>query len=329
MDQTLWANTSITSGKVYGLVIYTGRETRISMNGSSPRSKFGKIDLELNTITKFLFGFSLLLAILIVSLDGFYRYWYLQFFRYVLLMASIIPISLRVNLDFAKTIFSYKINRDKLIPETKARNSSIPEELGRISFLLTDKTGTLTKNDMHFKKLVLEHTQYEEENIPLITKLVKVQCEKYNGPMGDIEAKISEQQNNQLEQLQKHRRIRREKECILRDLITSVAVCHNVTPLIENGKQVFHASSPDEIALVNFAKELKMKLLERTSDSMKLQNPTSQEENYEILANFPFSSETKRMGILVRHTSSNRLIFFLKGADVAICPKVSLYTSTS
>jgi len=37
---------------------------------------------------------------------------------------------------------------------TEARNSSIPEELGRINYLLCDKTGTLTKNEMIFKNLI-------------------------------------------------------------------------------------------------------------------------------------------------------------------------------
>jgi len=326
LDHTLWANTSITSGKVYGIVIYTGRDTRISMNSRKPRSKIGKIDLELNTITKFLFAFMLLIALVIVSLNGFYAKWYLQYFRYMLLMASIIPISLRVNLDFSKAIFSYKINHDPLIPDTKARNSDIPEELGRISFLLTDKTGTLTKNDMHFKRLVLEHAQYEEENIGMIIKTVKTQCERFNGPMADVEAKYLEHPQSQaitgFDQLARPKRIRRDKENILRDLVTSLAVCHNVTPIMEDGKQIFHASSPDEIALVNFGMDIKMKLLERNNDYMVVENPNGQNETFEILANFPFSSESKRMGILVRHKETGRLIFFLKGADVAICPRV-------
>jgi phospholipid-translocating ATPase len=58
--------------------------------------------------------------------------WGVLFFRHVLLLSSIIPISLRVNLDFSKLIFSIKINRDKGIPGAIARNSTIPEELGRV-----------------------------------------------------------------------------------------------------------------------------------------------------------------------------------------------------
>ena len=310
LEHTLWANTSITSGMVYGLVIYTGKDTRMSMNIQKPRSKVGKLDMELNNITKFLFGFTFVFALVIVALNGFYSKWYFQFFRYILLMASIIPISLRVNLDFSKAIFSYKINNDKLIPGTKARNSNIPEELGRISYLLTDKTGTLTKNDMHFKRLVLEHTQYEENNTQLITKIVRSQCEKFEGPLKDLEAKYKETVQSQgfvgMDQLTKQKRVRRDKDCILRDLITAIAVCHNVTPIIEEGKKIYHASSPDEVALVNFGQDVRMKLLDRTNEYMTIENPAGQEEIYDILANFPFSSDSKRMGILVRHRATQR-----------------------
>jgi phospholipid-translocating ATPase len=51
---------------------------------------------------------------------------------------------MRVNLEFAKLKYSYDINIDKKIEGTIVRNSNIPESLGRIQYLLTDKTGTLT-----------------------------------------------------------------------------------------------------------------------------------------------------------------------------------------
>jgi phospholipid-translocating ATPase len=64
--------------------------------------------------------------------------------KFIVLLSSIIPISMRVNLDFAKLMYTYLINTDNDIKDTIARNSNIPEELGRIEFLLSDKTGTLT-----------------------------------------------------------------------------------------------------------------------------------------------------------------------------------------
>merc|ERR1719264_1474009 len=39
---------------------------------------------------------------------------------------------------------------------------------------------------------------------------------------------------------------------------------------------------------------------------------------YDILQVFPFTSETKRMGIIVRDKSSGEILFYMKGADVVM-----------
>lgn len=51
----------------------------------------------------------------------------IQFMRMLILLSSIIPISMRVNLDFAKLFYSYLINNDKSIDGAVTRNSNCPE----------------------------------------------------------------------------------------------------------------------------------------------------------------------------------------------------------
>jgi len=65
-----------------------------------------------------------------------------------------------------------------------------------------------------------------------------------------------------------------------------------------------------------------MMLVYRDETFIKLQNPNGDIEEYDILQNFPFKSETKRMGIVIKHRQTGKLMFYVKGADVAMIPKV-------
>ena len=59
-----------------------------------------------------------------------------------------------------KAAYGWMIMKDENIPGTVVRTSTIPEELGRLVYLLTDKTGTLTQNEMVFKRLHLGTVSY-------------------------------------------------------------------------------------------------------------------------------------------------------------------------
>ena len=153
LDNTLWANTSLTAGTILTLVIYTGKETRSQLNNRSARAKFGILDKEVDRLSLILFGLMVIIAAITLILSWQFNSWYIVVVRYIILYSSIIPISLRVNLDMAKLYYCFFIYKDKDMPDTIARNSNIPEELGRIQYLFSDKTGTLTQNLMIFRKL--------------------------------------------------------------------------------------------------------------------------------------------------------------------------------
>ena len=87
----------------------------------------------------------------------------------------------------------------------------------------------------------------------------------------------------------------------------------------QHGSNVtYQASSPDEVALVEWSEEMGLTLVERTLSSMKLKTPNGDIIPYSVLQIFPFTSETKRMGIIVKDEMSNEIVFYMKGADVVM-----------
>ena len=61
-----------------------------------------------------------------------------------------------------------------------------------------------------------------------------------------------------------------------------------------------------------------MKLVERDRTYVQLKNASGKEENYDILADFPFSSATKKMSVLVRQRETGAIIYYVKGAEVVM-----------
>lgn len=151
IDNTAWANTVIASNVcVYAAVIYTGPQTRQALSTSASRSKTGLLEFEINSLTKILCALTLVLSVVLVILEEIGKrddnQWYIDVMRYLILFSTIVPISLRVNLDMGKSVYAWFIQHDRDIPDTVVRTSTIPEDLGRVEYLLSDKTGTLTQN---------------------------------------------------------------------------------------------------------------------------------------------------------------------------------------
>jgi phospholipid-translocating ATPase len=114
------------------------------------------------------------------------------------------------------------------------------------------------------------------------------------------------------------KKLRRQRGKIIRDTITAMVLCNNVTPIVDENDSnnvTYQASSPDEVALVKFAESLNMKLTNRTDKEIRMIDAANNLEEYEVLANFPFSSDTKRMGIILKNKMHGHIIYYLKGAE--------------
>lgn len=298
VDNTLWANTVLASGSAVGCVIYTGTETRQAMNTSRAGTKTGLLEMEINQLSKILCTCVFVLSVGLVALNGFGENWYIDVMRFLILFSTIIPVSLRVNLDMGKSVYAYQIEHDKSIPDTIVRTSTIPEDLGRIEYLLTDKTGTLTQNDMEMKKVHVGTVSY------------------FGDAMEDVQAYVAGTSAP-------GSRSKRGIESRVKNLVYTLAICHSVTPTYENGEIEYQAASPDEVAIVKWTASVGLLLFKRDRTSMTLFHQASNETlEYDILYVFPFNSDNKRMGIIVRDKARDEIWFLQKGADVTMAPIV-------
>ena len=132
-------------------------------------------------------------------------------------------------LIWEKTVYAWFIQRDKTIPGTVVRSSTIPEELGRIGYLLSDKTGTLTQNLMIFKRIHLGTVSYTNENQTEISNLLKQQFRSATTPIHENQQPITSAMPSG-----KARSVVKKTEATkVPEAVKALALCHNVTPVFE------------------------------------------------------------------------------------------------
>ncbi|XXH00378.1 hypothetical protein Hte_006722 [Hypoxylon texense] len=340
IDNTAWANTVIASqATTIAVIVYTGPQTRSALSTSLSRSKTGLLEYEINSLTKILCALTLALSIVLVALEGFGNsegnIWYVKIMRFLVLFSTIVPISLRVNLDLGKSVYSWFIQRDPGIPGAVVRTSTIPEDLGRIEYLLSDKTGTLTQNEMEMKKIHVGTVSYANEAMDEVVAYVK---HGFVGGPGE-KALVTPSSSYSIAAGITATRTRREIGSRVRDVVLALALCHNVTPTAEeeDGQTItsYQASSPDEIAIVRWTESVGLRLAYRDRKKMILESTETGKTvvQVQILDIFPFTSDGKRMGIIVRfHEQSQppslelgngELWFYQKGADTVMGPIVA------
>jgi magnesium-transporting ATPase (P-type) len=181
--------------------VYTGIETRIILNSEAGKIKRSNLDRHLNKFFIYIFLFQILCCLVVSLMATYYvtdqakKHHYLiwkdenvslvlegiySFFRFWNLLVSLIPISLIVSLESVKLVQSIYImgdagmitdEEDKPYRNAHVAQTNIVEELGQVSYVFTDKTGTLTCNEMTFRAMCIgeiESNQLAEHQDALV-----------------------------------------------------------------------------------------------------------------------------------------------------------------
>ena len=177
------------------------------------------------------------------------------------------------------------------------RSSNLAQELGMVSNIFSDKTGTLTRNEMKFVKFMVNNVLYDvgTDEIPDMDGMNMSTTPGYRSS------------NNLLVEL-KNRSIRHE---MVYEFLRCLTTCHTV---IREKDGTYRAESPDELALVQGVGNFDCFLCDRGTSTMMVEM-LGEKQAYEILAVNAFNSDRKRMSILIREKASGEYYIMCKGAD--------------
>ncbi|XP_050425545.1 probable phospholipid-transporting ATPase IA isoform X2 [Adelges cooleyi] len=296
---------------VCSVVVYTGHETKLMMNQTSAPLKRSTVDKIVNT--QIIMLFLLLCTLCLVSafcnivwskqkgvkdwymdLKGTYSFT-LNLLTFFILFNNLIPISLQVTVEVVRFMQAAFINYDidmyhaESNTPAMARTSNLNEELGMVKYIFSDKTGTLTRNVMEFKHCSIAGILYMEGS-----------------------------KNTLLDNSKHH-----QTKDYVTEFLKMMAVCHTVIPEKVKGsdEMLYHASSPDEQALLKGCQSLGYVFHSRTPKSIHI-TALDVEEEYELLNVIEFTSSRKRMSVIVR-TPGQKIILYCKGADTVIFERLS------
>ena len=360
---------------VIGIVVYSGHNCKIMKNTKEPITKYSSVEKLMNKSLIFIFIFQGLLCLSSAFLKGFYykknklyladdepnisfgynEYGYaiecfFNYFTYLLLLNTMIPISLIITMEVVKLFQGMFMSYDmhcysKLRKKFLATNSvSLNEECGLVNYIFSDKTGTLTCNKMEFKYCVIGETCYQyinkkdsdnekekkfrqEENIIPFNKyeMYDIFTKKENFNQKIFSSLFSSDTN------EKEIMPLDSKE-LLEQFWYALALCHTCSiQTNEKGEEGYACVSPDSIELVKAARNQGWKFTESGTNSIRRINVGYYEYktvDFEKLQLIEFSSDRKRETIIVREknykdSKNNVIKLYCKGADSIIEERLS------
>ncbi|XP_037661591.1 probable phospholipid-transporting ATPase IIB isoform X6 [Choloepus didactylus] len=194
-------------------------------------------------------------------------------------------------------------------------------------------SGTLTQNEMIFKRLHLGTVSYGTDTMDEIQNhVINSYSQMHSQASGNNTSSVPPRKTQTSAP-----KVRKSVSSRIHEAVKAVALCHNVTPVYEgragvtgdsdraeadqdfgDESRTYQASSPDEVALVQWTQSAGLTLVSRDLASMQLKTPGGQVLTYCVLQLFPFTSEGKRMGIIVKDEASAEITFYMKGADTVM-----------
>ena len=343
------------SNWIIGVIVYTGMNNKIILNSKNPRTKISKVEKKMNSYLIYVFIF-LIVSCLICSFfhyNGYknHKLFYMNFilikrkpsfeslitfFTYFLLLNTMIPISLIVTIEIIKMCQGFLIEWDvKLYSKfrqvfCKARAVSINEELGNVNYIFSDKTGTLTLNQLKFKYCIINQKCYAyKRDINLNKDFSFDGDQKILQNLTYIKEIIPFQDNyfshdilNNQNFLNNTQELFEEKEInIIDEFWKAIALTNECMVSEENGELKYLGTSPDDNELVKTACSQGYKLFTTSIDKKMVKIGREGVFTFEILHVLGFSSERKRMSIIVR--DKNIIKIYCKGADMEIIKRLS------